>query len=90
MLENAPRPIGALSTKLPFWNSTPRRSPARITEGQRAIMDRMEDVNRSDGSESEALMRFMCFRISARWRMTVVHRPKMVTSGDWAPIKKGR
>jgi hypothetical protein len=29
--------------------------PARIAEAQRAVMNRMEDQNRSDGSESEVL-----------------------------------
>jgi hypothetical protein len=34
-----------------------RKIPARIAEAQRAIMDRMEDLNRSsDGSESQALI----------------------------------
>jgi len=28
----------------------------RIAEAERAIMDRMENLNRCDGSESEALM----------------------------------
>ena len=32
------------------------RMVERIAEAERAIMDRIEDVKRSDGSESEALM----------------------------------
>ena len=35
----------------------PEKIPARIAEAQRAVMDRMEDLNRSsDGAESQALM----------------------------------
>ena len=34
----------------------PGKVPARIAEAQRGIMNQMEDVNRSDGSESEALL----------------------------------
>lgn len=35
----------------------PEKIPARIAEAQRAVMDRIEDLNRtSDGAESEALM----------------------------------
>ncbi len=34
----------------------PEKIPARIAVAQRAIMNRMEDLNRGDGSESEALM----------------------------------
>ena len=30
--------------------------PQRIDEAENAVMNRMEDVNRSDGAESEALM----------------------------------
>lgn len=34
----------------------PEKIPARIAEAQHAIINRMEDTNRSDGSESEALI----------------------------------
>jgi hypothetical protein len=34
----------------------PPKIPARIAEAQRAIMNHMEDMNRPDGPESEALL----------------------------------
>jgi hypothetical protein len=34
----------------------PKQMPERIAQAERAIMNCMEDLNRSDGSESEALL----------------------------------